>query len=249
MEHDDIEALAEQPWEETLDFLTADMPPQEIDIALLADRYRSYLSELQEYELSIPARAIRVCAALLKMKAKALHIDEEQDDMMDEQDPMAFEEEQMMEEDFEQDTTELTVGPDLDMPVKQKPKRRMQIDELKNALRDAVEVNKKREQRQERRMEMDQQFEMNEEDINDKLDRLLGSIRNLVSTETKEKVNFDDILEQKDKEEKIEKFKHILHLENDEKVELIQEEFMGDLEIRPENEEENMAEDENYVPN
>lgn len=248
MEEHDIEALAEQPWEETLDFLTADMPPQEIDIALLADRYRTYLSELQEYDLSIPARAIRVCAELLKMKAQALHIDEE-DEMMDEENPMDFEEEEMIEEDWEQDTTELKVGPDLDMPVKQKPKRRMQIDELKNALRDAVEVNKKREQRQERRMEMDQQFEMDEEDINDKLDRLLGSIRNLVSTETKEKVNFDQILEQKDKEEKIEKFKHILHLENDEKVELIQEEFMGDLEIRPENEEEKMAEDENYVPN
>lgn len=242
MEEHDIEALAQQPWEETLDFLTADMPPQEIDIALLADRYRSYLSELQEYELSIPARAIRVCAELLKMKAQALHIDEEQEEIQEEN-PMDFEEEEMMEEDWEEDTTELKVGPDLNMPVKQKPKRRMQIDELKNALRDAVEVNKKREQRQERRMEMDQEFEINEEDINDKLDRLLGSIRNIVSTETKEKVNFDDILEQKDKEEKIEKFKHILHLENDEKVELIQEEFMGELEIRPETEEDN------YVPN
>lgn len=242
MEEHDIEALAEQPWEQTLDFLTADMPPQEIDIGLLADRYRSYLSELQEYDLSIPARAIRVCAALLKMKAQALHLEEEEDEQ--EQNPMAFEDEEMIEEeDWEEDTTELKVGPDLDMPVKQKPKRRMQIDELKNALRDAVEVNKKREERQERRMEMEQQFEMDEEDINDKLDRLLGSIRNIVSTDTKEKVNFDQILEQKDKEEKIEKFKHILHLENDEKVELIQEEFMGELEIRPEEEEEN------YVPN
>lgn len=249
MEEHDIEALAEQPWEETLDYLTADMPPQDIDIALLADRYRTYLSELQEYDLSVPAKAIRVCAELLKMKAQAIYYEEEEEEQQE--NPMDFEEEAMMDEEFEQEqeTTELTVGPDLDMPVKQKPKRRMQIDELKNALRDAVEVNKKREQRQERRMEMDQQFEMSEEDINDKLDRLLGSIRNIVSTDTKEKVNFDQILEQKDKEEKIEKFKHILHLENDEKVELIQEEFMGDLEIKPEEHEENMSEDENYIPN
>lgn len=249
MEQNDIEVLAEQPWEETLDFLTADMPPQEIDITLLADRYRTYLSELQEYDLSIPARAIRVCAALLKMKAQALHLDEEPQEEQDMEDPMRFEDEEMREEDWEEDTTELKVGPDLDVPVKQKPKRRMQIDELKNALRDAVEVNKKREVRQERRMEMEQQFEMNEEDINDKLDRLLGSIKDIVTTDTKEKVNFDEILEQKDKEEKIEKFKHILHLENDEKVELIQEEFMGDLEIRPENEEETMAEEENFIAN
>ncbi|MFB6181120.1 MAG: segregation/condensation protein A [Candidatus Nanohalobium sp.] len=231
MEEHDIEALVEQPWEETLDFLTADMPPQDIDIALLADRYRDYLSELQGYDLSIPAKAIRVCAALLRMKAKALYFEEEEEEV--EEDPMDFEED-FAEDNFEEDTTELTVGPDLDMPVKQKPERRMRLDELKNALRDAVEVNKRREQRQEQRMEMDQRFEMDEEDINDKLDRLLGSIKNIVSTETKEKVNFDEILEQKDKEEKIEKFKHILHLENDEKVELIQEEFMGELEIKPE---------------
>ncbi len=248
MEEHDIEALAEQPWEETLDFLTADMPPQDIDIALLADRYRTYLSELQEYDLSIPAKAIRVCAALLKMKAQAIYYEEEDEEELEE-DPMDFEDEMVEEEPVEdQDTTELKVGPDLDMPVKQKPKRRMQIDELKNALRDAVEVNKKREQRQQERMEMDQQFEMTEEDINEKLDRLLGSIRNIVSTETREKVNFDQILEQNDKEEKIEKFKHILHLENDEKVELIQEEFMGELEIKPENQEE-PGNEENYVPN
>ena len=61
--------IAEQPWEETLEFLTADMPPQEIDITVLADRYRKYISELQEYDLSIPAKAIRICAALLNMKA------------------------------------------------------------------------------------------------------------------------------------------------------------------------------------
>ncbi|MFB6174450.1 MAG: segregation/condensation protein A [Candidatus Nanohalobium sp.] len=241
MEEHDIEALAEQPWEQTLDFLTSDMPPQEIDIALLADRYRSYLSELQEYDLSIPARAIRVCAALLRMKAQALYMEE--DEQEQQEDPMDFEDE-MVEDDWEEDTTELKIGPDLDMPVKQKPKRRMQINELKDALRDAVKVNKKREQRQERRMEMDQQFDMTEEDINDKLDRLLGSIKNIVSTDTKKKVNFDDILEQNDKEEKIEKFKHILYLENDEKVELIQEEFMGELEIRPEE-----IEDENYAVN
>jgi len=247
MEEHDIEVLAEQPWEETLDFLTSDMPAQDIDIALLADRYRSYLSELQEYELSVPAKAIRVCAELLKLKARAIYYQEEEKE--NEENPMDFEDEAMMEEEaWEEDTTELKVGPDLDMPVKQKPKRRMQIGELKDALRDAVEVNKKREQRQERRMEMDQQFEMDEQDINDKLDSLLGSIRNIVSTETREKVNFEKILEQKDKEEKIEKFKHILHLENDEKVELIQEEFMGDLEIKPENKE-GLQENENYVPN
>lgn len=218
--------IAEQPWEETLEFLTADMPPQEIDIAVLADRYRKYISELQDYDLSIPAKAIRICAALLNMKAMAVYDPEEleKDEDVDEN-PMDFEE--------EEDPVELEVGPELEMPVKNKPKRRMRFDELKDALNDALEVQEHREERQEQRIEMDQAFEMDEEDLTDKLDSLMNSIVSFVGSDD-EKVEFDALLEQKDREEKIEKFKHVLHLENDEQVRLIQEEFLGDLHVRPE---------------
>lgn len=218
--------IAEQPWEETLEFLTADMPPQEIDIAVLADRYRKYISELQEYDLSIPAKAIRICAALLNMKAMAVYDPEELEKDEDvEENPMDFEE--------DEDPVELEVGPELEMPVKNKPKRRMRFDELKDALNDALEVQEHREERQEQRIEMDQAFEMDEEDLTDKLDSLMNSIVSFVGSDD-EKVEFDALLEQKDREEKIEKFKHVLHLENDEQVRLIQEEFLGDLHVRPE---------------
>lgn len=218
--------IAEQPWEETLEFLTADMPPQEIDIAVLADRYRKYISELQDYDFSIPAKAIRICAALLNMKAMAVYDPEELEKDEDvEENPMDFEE--------DEDPVELEVGPELEMPVKNKPKRRMRFDELKDALNDALEVQEHREERQEQRIEMDQAFEMDEEDLTDKLDSLMNSIVSFVGSDD-EKVEFDALLEQKDREEKIEKFKHVLHLENDEQVRLIQEEFLGDLHVRPE---------------
>ncbi|MBY6294489.1 hypothetical protein GLU60_03815 [Nanohaloarchaea archaeon H01] len=222
-----VEMIAEQPWEETLEFLTADMPPQEIDIAVLADRYRKYISELQDYDFSIPAKAIRICAALLNMKAMAVYDPEELEKDEDvEENPMDFEED-------EEDPVELEVGPELEMPVKNKPKRRMRFDELKDALNDALEVQEHREERQEQRIEMDQAFEMDEEDLTDKLDSLMNSIVSFVGSDD-EKVEFDALLEQKDREEKIEKFKHVLHLENDEQVRLIQEEFLGDLHVRPE---------------
>jgi chromatin segregation and condensation protein Rec8/ScpA/Scc1 (kleisin family) len=252
MEEYRVEDIAERPWEETIDFLTSDMPPQEIDITVLADRYRTYLSELQEYDLSVPAKAIRICAALLKMKAQALEIEQTEEEDDQEENPMDFEEDHLMEEEMmaEEETEEINIkdGPDLEVPVKAKPKRRMQLDELKDALEDAVEVKQRREERQERRAEMDQEFEMNEEDITQKLNRLLGSIKNRITTDSQEKVDFDELLEQNDREEKIQKFKHMLHLENDEKVQLIQEEFLGDLHVKPENVEESEHE-ENYVAN
>jgi chromatin segregation and condensation protein Rec8/ScpA/Scc1 (kleisin family) len=248
MEEYRVEEVAEQPWEETIDFLTADMPPQEIDITVLADRYRTYLSELQEYDLSVPAKAIRICAALLKMKAQALEYEQEEEQ---EENPMDFEEDHLMEEghmmqEEEVERIQVRDGPDLEVPVKAKPKRRMQLDELKDALEDAVEVKQRREERQERRAEMDQEFEMDEEDITQKLNNLLGSIKNRITTDSQEKVDFDELLEQNDREEKIEKFKHMLHLENDEKVRLIQEEFLGDLHVKPENMEDS---EENYAIN
>lgn len=237
MEEYRVEEVAEQPWEETIDFLTADMAPQEIDITVLADRYREYLSELQEYDLSVPAKAIRICAALLKMKAQALEFEQAEEEEQEEN-PMDFEEDHLMEEEMmqeeETERIEIKDGPDLEVPVKAKPKRRMQLNELKDALEDAVEVKQRRDERQERRAEMDQEFEMNEEDITQKLDRLLGSIKSRITTDSKEKVDFDELLEQNDREEKIQKFKHMLHLENDEKVRLIQEEFLGDLHVKPE---------------
>ncbi len=231
----EINKIASEPWEETIDYLTADMPAEEIDICLLAERYKEYIDEMQEYNLKVPATAIRVCSALLNMKTQAViygeSFEEEPEDQF--QDEMELEELEEMEE-VEDDTPNLNEAPSLNMPVKQKPKRRIHINELKDSLRDALEVKERRVERQERRQEIDQQFEMDEETLEDKLNSLLGNIKNLLSRDTKEKIDFNNLVDNNDNQEKIEKFKHILHLENDEKVELIQEEFLGELKVKPE---------------
>jgi chromatin segregation and condensation protein Rec8/ScpA/Scc1 (kleisin family) len=236
MEDYDAEMVAEQPWEETLEFLTSDMDPESIDITVLADRYRGYIRELQKNNLQVSARAIRVLAALLNMKAQALRLEEEEEE--DEENPMDFEEEELIEEEeiVEDDKPDLKVGPDLEMPVKQKPKRRVRLDELKDSLRDAMEVKEKREQREEQRQEMDEQFEVEEEDLQSKLNSLYSRITDFVSSPS-ENVNFSKLIEEGDSQEKIEKFKHVLNLENDEKVDLIQEEFLGNLQVQPKEDE------------
>ena len=232
MDEHRIEMMVDQPWEETLDFLTADMAPQEIDIKVLADRYRKYIKEMQEYDLSVPAKAIRICAALLNMKTMAMYTEEE-NQMMDEENPMNFEDGELEENgDQSDDEVELDMGPELEIPVKNKPQRRMRIGELKDALESALEVHQQREQRQEMRAEMDEAFEVDEDDITDKLNSLMDKITSFTSDD--EEIHFDNLLEQREREEQIEKFKHVLHLENDEKVRLIQEEFLGDLHVRPE---------------
>lgn len=228
--------LREASWEETIDVLTADMNPRDLDICLLAERYREYIQELQSHDFKVSAQAVRVCSALLNMKAERLAWDEEELEEEEEimEDPMAFEEEPEQQIEEESTGPNLEVGPDLDMPVKQKPVRRVHKEELKNSLRDALEVKEKREERQQRRQEIDQQFEMDEDDLETKLNNLMSNIKGMITSRTTEKIDFDNLVSQKDNQERIEKFKHVLHLENDEQVELIQEDFLGDLHVKPE---------------
>lgn len=230
MDKQQVEMIADQPWEETLEFLTADMPPQEIDIKILADRYRQYVSEMHEHDLSISAKAVRICAALLNMKTMAIYAPEETEKEEMEENPLNFEE-QENEEEKEENPVE--IGPKLDIPVKNRPKRRMRFEELKAALDDALQVHERREERQEMRIQMDQAFQIEEDDITDKLDSLMDSIISSVKS-SDESIEFENLLDQREREEKLEKFKHVLHLENDEKVSLIQEEFLGELHVRPE---------------
>lgn len=234
----EIDNLAEMPWEETLEFLTSDMDPESIDICVLTERYQEYIEELEEFDLEVPAQAIRLCAALLRIKTMALtgeQIKEEPEN------PMDFEEGEMMEEEFvEDDEPDLEVGPDLEMPVKAKPRRRMSLDELTAALEDAMEVKQKREQRQELREEMEDPVGIDEKSLEEKVNSLFSKVTSLIGGSS-EKVSFDKLVNNSDGEEKIEKFLHVLHLENEKKVECIQEEWLGDLEVKPKKEPEQVA--------
>jgi len=232
MEEYEIETLAQQHWEETLDFLTSDMPPSEIDIKVLAERYREYVKEMEEHNLTVSAKAVRVCSALLSMKAAVTLEYEEEESEEEEPNPMDFEEEEIEEPER---TVSIQKGPELEVPPQPKPKRRMHKDELKDALRDAMEVKERREERQREREEMDQQFDFDEDEtIRDKINSLYSRVTNLVSGSS-DKVKFEQLLEQRTSEEKIEKFMHVLTLENDQKVTVEQPEFLGDLHVRPEN--------------
>jgi chromatin segregation and condensation protein Rec8/ScpA/Scc1 (kleisin family) len=234
----EIDNLAEMPWEETLEFLTSDMDPESIDICVLTDRYQEYIDELEEFDLEVPAQAIRLCAALLRIKTMALtgeQIEEETEN------PMDFEDGEMMEEEFvEEDGPDIEVGPDLEMPVKAKPRRRMSLDELTAALEDAMEVKQKREERQELREEMEDPVGIDEKSLEEKVNSLFSKVTDLISGSS-DKIPFNQLVDDSEGEEKIEKFLHVLHLENERKVECIQEEWLGDLEVKPKKEPEQVA--------
>ncbi len=221
-----VEELEGRNWESVIDRFTQDMDPWSVDILTLAERYKNYLERMEDLDLEIPARLIVVCAALLKLKVELMQ--EARDEPRQEHDDM------VMEEAWEEESTwqdEIEV-PDrtLEPPVKNNPRRRVSLDELKDALEKAVNIQ---EQRRERQLEReDEEFlEIEEKDITDKLEMLMDRLTGMFSSS--DKIPFEQILEQKNREEKIEKFTHILHLETDDKIRCKQDEFFGDIEIYP----------------
>jgi chromatin segregation and condensation protein Rec8/ScpA/Scc1 (kleisin family) len=225
-----IEELRGRDWENVLDRFTEDMDPWAVDIIKLADRYKSYIERLDEFDLEIPARMILICSILLRMKANVVQGLEEEE----EQEPV----EEEFEDEFEEemgwhDEIEIPEQP-LEPPVKKTTERRVSLDELKDALSKALNIQQKREMRRQQRQEEEEELiEIEENDIRDKLDSLMDRLTDFFSKGS-DSVAFERVLDRQDREEKIDKFIQVLHLETDEKVRCEQEEFFGEIEIYPE---------------
>lgn len=240
----DIQAIRDADWERVLERFTEDMDPWAIDIVKLADRYKSYIERLERFDLEVPGRIIVVGAVLLRMKTQILR--EAYEDGGE-----GLQAEESL-EDLEHDMEavleeEIATGEDLDPvddgqlripeavpkpPVKKKGKRKVTLDELKDALEKAVEIGNKREERQETRKEAkDYGIEVEEDDITNKLEQLYTSLRDRIGGNKEDAVTFSDLVEQEEKEEKLNKFVHIMHLETDAKIDCMQEEWLGDIQI------------------
>lgn len=228
----DIEDISKQKWEILLDRFTSDMDPWDIDIVRLAERYRDYIKKSKKFDFELPARIILICSILLRMKANFLEDEEEFEEIEEEVED--FEEIPLDLEEMEEEEEPDLFIPDMELPVKKKPNRKVTLDELKDALEKAIKIEEKREERQDKREE-NYGIEIDKKSINSRLNGLMDKLKSIYSN-NKDKVKFSQVLNKKDKREKIEKFVQVLHLENDEKVKCMQPEFLGEILIELEKE-------------
>lgn len=237
---DDIAAIREADWETVLERFTEDMDPWAIDIVKLADRYKSYINKLERFDLEVPGRIIVVGAVLLRMKTEILRDAYEDGNPEDVEREESLEElEHEMEEIMEEEQFDAVDDEQLRIPeavpkppVKKKAKRKVTLDELKDALEKAVEIGDKREERQEERKKAeDYGIEVEEDDITNKLNQLYSGLRDHIGGNDDDAVTFSELVEEQKKEEKLNKFVHIMHLETDQKIQCIQNEWLGDIQI------------------
>ncbi|MCK4599158.1 segregation/condensation protein A [Candidatus Bipolaricaulota bacterium] len=227
-----IDELMTESWEGTLERLTADMDPWDIDIAELAQRYRQYLDALHELRFEIPGRMVLTCSILLRMKSDDLlaACSTDQSNLIEELEEVVEETAAEGDEPIEPE--------EFSLPLIRRPRRQVTLEDLRLALTAAMTVSRRRAERLIDRMKDDvdefSPFQIGGEDFTDRLRLLFAKIKKLLSG--RRVVSFFRLLERGDKEERIRRFFEVLLLAAQGEIDCYQEEFLGDILITLEGE-------------
>jgi segregation and condensation protein A len=214
--------IEKESWEEIIYHIVSveNLDPWDIDLIKLTQGFIKFIRSAQELDFRIPAKVIFVAAILLKLKADYLSIFEERESKIEE----AIKEEKPFED--------LGIDPNLAIfahPIKRIPKRQVTLDELISALRKALEV---RERKIRRRLEMQARLRKEvtvEEDITKKIDKILKEIEEALAKKGSEKIEFREIVEIWERNQIVEHFVPLLHLEQNGKVETEQPEVFKEI--------------------
>ncbi len=211
--------LEKESWEEVIYHIVSieNLDPWNIDLVKLTDRFIEYIEKVEELDFRIPAKIVFVAVVLLRLKADYLSI---------------FEEEETIEEMAkEKPFVDLGIDPnliELGVPIKRMPKRQVTLDELITALRKALAVKERREQRRliwRRRVAA----QISEEDITKRIEHILKEIDEAIRKTKSERVRFRQIVEEWNRDKIVEHFVPLLHLEQDRKVRTEQEDWFKEI--------------------
>ncbi len=222
MDDDKILALLvnEPSWEDVILKIVVDegMDPWDIDICRLADRFLEFIKKAEEFDLRLPARFVLVAAILLRMKSDA--IAEKEERILIPESPENPEESELL--------RELASIPPVSPPVKRIPVRTISLDELVLALKKAFEVKERRERRRVRRIRVEEVVG-EEEDITRRINDLTERIKKVLEELESERVGFSRLVSEWRREEIVSTFLPLLHLSQEGKVSLEQEELFEEI--------------------
>jgi len=216
--------IEKESWEEVIYNIVSleNLNPWDIDLIKLTESFLGYINKMKELDFRIPAKIVFVAAILLRLKADYLSI---------------FEEETIEEAAKEKPFVDLGIDPDLiqlGLPMRRIPKRQVTLTELVVALKKALVV---KERRTERDMKWRNRIrvEIKEEDITKRINELMQEIDNLMIQLKGGKLKFKDIVGQWNREQIVNHFIPLLHLEQNRKVVTEQEDYFKEIYIEKRN--------------
>ena len=183
------------------------LDPWNIDIVKLSDSLLKYLSQLEEINFRIPARFILVASILLRLKSETLVSKEE--------------------EEFENKETIDIEGLDiLEPPVERIPLRNITFEELTKALEKVIEKEeKKRITRLNKEKKIEELRKVVEIEIEDYIEKVFKELIKITKT------TFYELTKNKENLEVARYFIALLHLANQQKIKIHQENLFDDFHI------------------
>ncbi|MFA6036172.1 MAG: segregation/condensation protein A [Candidatus Micrarchaeia archaeon] len=213
-----LEELVAQPtWRDELRLMVEEesLDPWNIDLADIADKFVQRIHKFQTLDLVLPANLILAAAILLHLKSEALK----------------FEEEQVQESEvyLDENASPLEV-PLLTLRTRIPPKRRVTLPELMSALEDAFAYQKKREERLLVPLPEAMSLMLPEYNIEERMGQLLARCSQLADSEGL--VLFSALLHDTSRQEIIQTLMPLLHLAQDNKLNIFQEKLFGEIFIQ-----------------
>lgn len=200
------------------------MDPWDIDVSILAKRYLETIKTLQKHNFFISGKVLLASAILLKIKSTKLLTE----NIADFDNQLFQREEDLLEEmdDFQQLPNQ--EAPPLLIKTPHARKRKINLNDLMNALQKALEVNNRRTVRRLQDQVVQQpQIPEKKVDISILIKQIYEKIKQFFVK--KERLTFDKLVPSDRKEDKILTLLPLLHLDNQGKVNLNQEIPFGEI--------------------
>ena len=205
---------------------TEQMNPWDIDISLLTKKYLERIKELKEANFFISGKMLLAAALLLRIKSYRL-VDEDIANL----DNVLFPKEEPLEEIDDFEDHRITETPKLAIKSPLARKRKVNIKDLIEALKKALDVSKRKEVRRLEELNF-KAPEIPEKKVD--ISKLIKDIyeRILDFFKKKEAITFDELVNSDKREDKLLTLIPLLHLDNQLKITIHQEKPFEDIYIK-----------------
>ncbi|MBW2988906.1 segregation/condensation protein A [Candidatus Woesearchaeota archaeon] len=219
----------EVTWQDIMQQLirSEEMNPWDINISLLTKKYIEAIKKLKELDFRVSGKMLLAAAILLKIKSNKL-VGEDIEYL----DKLISEQEEGELLDFEEDMEprlKEDIPKNLIPRTPQPRKRKVSIYDLMGALEKALEVKRRRVLKSIPPMRME--IPEKKKDISEVIKDIYGKIKCFFWEHRKNSLKFSELAPSGSKEDRICTFVPLLHLTNQRKIDIFQQQHFGDIDI------------------
>jgi len=201
--------------------------PWDIDVSVLAQEYLKTIKKLKEMNFRLSGKVILAGAILLKLKAERLGVTQ----LLSLMDPDKYLVADDEPDSFDQEREKHFTKAGLDLTIPRVRKRKVTVFELVEALKQALDVDVKRAERLAawKNQPIRALPEIRKVDIFAKIEAVFAKIKQFVRQFKKTTMTFEEIVPSKNKKDIIWTLIPLLHLANQDKINLRQETPFGQI--------------------